>query len=81
MSRLRRVNDETALNWDTTLSGSDLQAGFNERSNTRFNHLPYPADVVCLVVLWRVRYKVSLRDLPEMFLEGGVVFTQEAVRE
>jgi transposase-like protein len=37
--------------------------------------------VVCLVVLWRVRYKLSLRDLPEMFLERGMVFTHEAVRE
>ena len=36
---------------------------------------------MCLVVLWRVRYKLSLRDLPEMFLERGLVFTHEAVRE
>jgi putative transposase len=54
---------------------------FNERTGTRFNHLQYPADVVCLVVLWRVRYKLSLRDLSEMFLERGLVFTHEAVRE
>jgi transposase-like protein len=54
---------------------------FNERTGTRFNHLQYPTDVVCLVVLWRVRYKLSLRDLPEMFLERGLVFTHEAVRE
>ena len=54
---------------------------FNERTGTRFNHLQYPTDVICLVVLWRVRYKLSLRDLPEMFLERGVVFTHEAVRE
>ena len=54
---------------------------FNERTGTSFNHLQYPTDVVCLVVLWRVRYKLSLRDLPEMFLERGVVFTHEAVRE
>jgi putative transposase len=33
------------------------------------------------VVLWRVRYKLSLRDLAEMFLEWGLVFTHEAVRE
>jgi transposase-like protein len=33
------------------------------------------------VVLWCVRYKLSLRDLPEMFLERGIVFTHEAVRE
>jgi putative transposase len=54
---------------------------FNERTGTRFNHLQYPTDVVCLVVLWRVRYKLSLRDLPEMFLERGMVFTHESVRE
>jgi putative transposase len=53
---------------------------FNERTGTRFNHLQYPTDVVCLVVLWRIRYKLSLRDLPEMFLERGLVFTHEAVR-
>ena len=27
------------------------------------------------------RYKLSLRDLAEMFLERGVIFTHEAVRE
>src|SRR3989449_409398 len=54
---------------------------FNERTGTRFNHLQYPTDVVCLVVLWRVRYKLSLRDLAEMFLARGMVFTHEAVRE
>ena len=41
---------------------------FNERTGTSFNHLQYPTDIVCLVVLWRIRYKLSLRDLPEMFL-------------
>ena len=54
---------------------------FNERTGTRFNHLQYPTDIVCLVVLWRVRYKLSLRDLAEMCLERGMVFTHEAVRE
>src|SRR5262245_35957384 len=54
---------------------------FNERTGTRFNHLQYPTDIVCLVVLWRVRYKLSLRDLSEMFLERGMVFAHEAVRE
>jgi hypothetical protein len=45
---------------------------FNERTSTRFNHLQYLTDIVCLVVLWRVRYKLSLRNLPEMFLERGL---------
>lgn len=57
------------------------QQGFNERTGTLFNRLQYPTDVVCLVVLWRVRYKLSLRDLAEMFLDRGVGFTHEAVRE
>ncbi len=54
---------------------------FNERTGTPFNHLDYPTDVVFLVVLWRLRYKLSLRDLAEMFLERGLSFTHEAVRE
>src|ERR671925_645234 len=57
------------------------QRKFNERSGTPFNFLEYPTDIVLLVVLWRLRYKLSFRDLAEMFLERGFVFTHEAVRE
>lgn len=53
---------------------------FNERTGTLFNFLEYPTDIVLLVVLWRLRYKLSLRDLAEMFLERGSEFTHEAVR-
>ena len=53
----------------------------NERTGTPYNHLQYPTDLVLLVVLWRLRYKLSLRDLAEMFLERGFVFTHEAVRD
>jgi putative transposase len=55
------------------------QREFNERTGPPFNRLQYPSDVGCLVVLWRLRYKLSLRDLAEMFLEGGFVFTHETV--
>jgi putative transposase len=41
----------------------DCQSGFYERAGTPFNRLQYPSDVVCLVVLWRFRYKLSLRNL------------------
>ena len=54
---------------------------FNQRTGTPYNHLQYPTDVVLLAVLWRLRYKLRLRDLAEMFLERGFVFTHEAVRE
>ncbi len=54
---------------------------FNERTGTPYNHLQYPTDLVLLVVLWRLRYKLGLRDLAEMFLDRGFVFTHEAVRD
>jgi len=53
---------------------------FNDRTGTPFNFLEFPTDVVLLVVRWRLRYKLSLRDLAEMFLERGLDFTHEAVR-
>jgi putative transposase len=39
------------------------------------------SDVIALVVLWRLRYRLTLRDLAEMFLIRGIVFSYEAVRE
>src|ERR1700744_20934 len=54
---------------------------FNERSESLLNRTQYPSDVIALVVLWRLRYKLSLRDLPEMFLIRGLVFSHEAVRD
>jgi hypothetical protein len=33
------------------------------------------------VVFWRLRYELSLRDLPEMFLMRGIEFSCEAVRD
>ena len=57
------------------------ERSFNERTGSLFNRLQYPPEVTSLVVLWRVRYKLSLRDLAEMFIDRGVLFTHEAVRE
>ena len=48
---------------------------FNERSKSLLNRTEYPSDVITLVVLWRQRYKFSLRDLPEMFLIRDIVFS------
>ena len=53
----------------------------NERSATLPNRTQYPSDVIALVVLWRLRYKLALQDLTEMFLVRGLVFSHEAVRE
>ena len=55
-----------------TFCYSDCRRTFNERTGTLFNFLEYPTDIVLLVVLWRLRYKLSLRDLAEMFLQRGL---------
>ena len=59
----------------------DCAKQFNERSSGLLNRTQYPSDVIALVVLWRLRYKLSLRDLAEMFLTRGFVFSYEAVRD
>jgi len=51
---------------------------FDERTGILFNRLQYPSDVICLVVLRRLRYKLSLRARAEMFPERGLVLTHEA---
>src|SRR3712207_8757439 len=53
----------------------------NERSAGALNRAQYPSDVIALVVLWRLRYRLTLRDLSEMFLLRGIVFSHEAVRD
>src|SRR6201993_278711 len=59
----------------------DCTRQFNERSAGSLNRTQYPSDVIALVVLWRLRYKLAMRDLPEMFLIRGIIFSHEAVRD
>jgi putative transposase len=54
---------------------------FNERTGTPFNKVQFPTDIVLMVVLWRLRYKLSLRDLVEMFAVRGYAFSHETVRD
>jgi putative transposase len=56
----------------------DCGKQFNERSAGLLNRAQYPSDVIALVVLWRLRYRLTLRDLSEMFLQRGIVFSHEA---
>lgn len=52
---------------------------FNERTGSVLNRLQVPTDVAFLIVLWRLRLKLSLRDLAEILLLRGLVFSHEAV--
>ena len=59
----------------------DCDRQFNERSGGLLNRAQYPSDVIALVVLWRLRYRLTLRDLAEMFVQRGIIFSHEAVRD
>ncbi len=54
---------------------------FNERTGTPFNFIEVPTDIVFQVLFHRVRYKLSYRDVAEMFLLRGFEFTHETVRD
>ena len=41
----------------------------------------FPTDIVFQVVVFRLLFKLSLRDLVRMFLMRGYEFTHETVRE
>jgi transposase-like protein len=45
----------------------DCGKQFDERSGGVLNHARCSSDVIALVVLWRLRYRLTLRDLSEMF--------------
>jgi putative transposase len=53
----------------------------NERTGTPFNFLEMPTDIVFQVVLFRLLFKLSLRDLMHLLLIRGYEFTYETVRD
>ena len=54
---------------------------YNERTGTPFNFVEVPTDILFQVLLCRVRYKLSYRDVAEFFLIRGFEFTHETVRD
>src|SRR5439155_22064778 len=77
---LLNLNRRTELGYAIFRCGSCRRKS-NERTGTPFNFLELPTDIVFEIVLCRLRYKLSLRDVPEMYLLRGFEFTHEAVRE
>ncbi len=60
---------------------SSIQTFSNERSAGVLNRTQYPSDAIALVALWRLRYRLTLRDLAEMFLHRGIVFRHDRAAE
>ena len=58
----------------------DCRRAYNDRSATPFNFIELPTDIVFQVLLLRVRYKLSYREIADYFLIRGFQFTHEAVR-
>ena len=79
-SQTRKLDDTTDLGY-AIFHCRQCKRKFNERTGSLFNYLEFPTDIVFQVVLCRLRYKLSLRDLAEMFLLRGFEFTHEAVRD
>ncbi len=78
-SRIQEQAEKTSLGY-RTFRCAVCKRRCNERSRTPFNDLSAPTDIVFLVVLWRLRYPLSLRHLAEMFGQRGFVFSHETVR-
>jgi transposase-like protein len=77
---VRRRRQRTTLGYRRFWCAS-CRRRFNERTGTPFNELQHPTDVVLLAVLWRLRYKLSFRDVAELLLQRGFEITHETVRE
>ena len=76
---IRRPKQQTALGY-RRFSCASCQRCFNERTGTPFNELQFPTDIVLLAVLWRLRYKLGLRDVSELLLQRGYTISYETIR-
>jgi putative transposase len=59
----------------------DCAKQFNERSAGVVNRTCLPSDIIAFVVLCRLRYRLTLRDLSEILLLRGFTVSHETIRE
>ena len=62
------------------LSGRACKRRFNRLTGTALTDLQYPTDIVLSAVLWRLRYKLSFRDVAALLLQRGFEVTHETIR-
>jgi transposase-like protein len=53
---------------------------FNKKTLSPFNLLRYSSELIFKVETWRLRYKLSLRDLSELLMKEGITISHETVR-
>ena len=68
----------TKLGYKTFYCKNCLKS-FNERTGTPFNRLKAKTETIFQLVFWRLRYKLSLRDLSEMTIAQGFELSHETI--
>ena len=79
-TRTTQLTRTTDLGY-TVFRCKNYQHTFNESTGTPFNFIEFPTDIVFQVLLCRLRYKMSCRDVAEFFLVRGFEFTYETVQD
>jgi len=79
-NRITQLQRTTTLGY-AVFDCEDCHRTLNERTGTPFNFLEFPTDIVFQVLLCRVRYKLSYREVAEFFWVRGFEFTHETVRD
>ena len=74
-----KIKQRTSLGY-RTFCYRDCKRRFNERTGSHFNELQFPTDIVLLAVLWRLRYKLSFRDVAELLSQRGFEVSYETIR-
>jgi len=75
----RKRNARTSLGYRIYYCTS-CKRRFNERTGTPFIDLQFPTDIVLMAVLWRLRYKLSFRDVAELLWQRGFKISHETIR-
>ncbi len=59
----------------------DCGKQFNERSDDVLNRASLPSDIIAFVVVCRLRYRLTLRDVSEIMLLRGFTVSHECIRQ
>jgi putative transposase len=59
----------------------DCGRKFSERNGGVLNRTCLPSDIISFVVLCRLRYYLTLRDLSEILLLRGFIVSHESIRD
>ncbi|MEL6383685.1 MAG: hypothetical protein AAFQ89_14765 [Cyanobacteria bacterium J06626_18] len=66
-----RLNQMTSLGYPLHFCRT-CQRSFNERTGTPFNHIEVPTDIVFQVLYCRLCFKLSYRDVAELFQNRSI---------